>query len=573
MSNDETTTNTRLPGKDAALEDSIEKMQRLLRDAGFEIEAVSWLNPAPHCWSVHIRDRQCPLLFTNGKGRNRKAALASALGEFFERLGTLYFFADYYFGPDHDHDGFSHHPEEKWFPSADGRWPDGLLDDPALRRFYDPEGELSTRHLIDLNTGDAEKGICALPFIRQRDGKTLWFPVNLLGNLYVSNGMSAGNTRDEARVQALSEIFERAIKFRIIASGTALPDIPEKVLRRYPAIEAAVTALRSHGFSILLKDASLGGRYPVVNVTLLNPRDGSCFASFGAHPRFEVALERTVTELLQGRDLDQLGGFSTPSFDLDAVADPMNLETHFIDSSGLIGWAFFRRTPDHAFVDWNFDGTTADEFAHLCSLLHEEGFDIYLRDDHRLGIDTCRIIVPGFSEIYPVADLVWDNNNAAIHLRQRVLDIAGLPPAALDELGREFESENFDPQHPVAALLGVAPTPGSRWESLRAGELSLLLALARGDHETAIERLHWIIDYGQLDDKTLRRYRALLVRLTMGDRVDQFEVALQQLYGMAAEESGAATLRQLENPLDGRAHKQLMAALQKVRRLQAVGLS
>ncbi|UNB81051.1 YcaO-like family protein [Klebsiella pneumoniae] len=36
---------------------------------------------------------------------------------------------------------------------------------------------------------------------------------------------------------------------------------------------------------------------------LFNPANGTCFASFGAHPDFGVALERTVTELLQGRSL------------------------------------------------------------------------------------------------------------------------------------------------------------------------------------------------------------------------------------------------------------------------------
>lgn len=51
-------------------------------------------------------------------------------------------------------------------------------------------------------------------------------------------------------------------------------------------------------------------------MTLLNPRPKGTYASFGAHPRFEVALERALTELLQGR-ADRLAGFSEPSFDLE----------------------------------------------------------------------------------------------------------------------------------------------------------------------------------------------------------------------------------------------------------------
>ena len=101
-------------------------------------------------------------------------------------------------------------------------------------------------------------------------------------------------------------------------------------------IVAAIAALEHEGFPILCYDASLGGQFPVICVVLFNPHNGTCFASFGAHPRFEVALERTVTELLQGRSLKDLDVFAPPSFSNDEVADHHNLETHFIDSSGLI---------------------------------------------------------------------------------------------------------------------------------------------------------------------------------------------------------------------------------------------
>lgn len=78
---------------------------------------------------------------------------------------------------------------------------------------------------------------------------------------------------------------------------------------------------------------------------LFNPQNGTCFASFGAHPDFGVALERTVTELLQGRSLKDLDVFNPPSFDDEEVGDHTNLETHFIDSSGLISWDLFKKRP------------------------------------------------------------------------------------------------------------------------------------------------------------------------------------------------------------------------------------
>lgn len=95
--------------------------------------------------------------------------------------------------------------------------------------------------------------------------------MNIVANLYVSNGMSAGNTRNEARVQGLSEVFERYVKNRIIAERISLPAIPEEVLARYPQVTESIRTLESEGFPIFCFDASLGGQYPVICVVLFNP--------------------------------------------------------------------------------------------------------------------------------------------------------------------------------------------------------------------------------------------------------------------------------------------------------------
>ena len=162
------------------------------------IRDSSWLNPVEGVWSVHIRDSDCPLLFTNGKGASQAAALASALGEFFERLSCNYFWNHYYLGEQVAQAAFAHYPQERWFPlPADDSWPAELLT-PELQAFYNPQNAIGATALVDLNTGASERGICAIPYTRQRDGAEVCFPVNIIANLYVSNGMSAGNTPAEA---------------------------------------------------------------------------------------------------------------------------------------------------------------------------------------------------------------------------------------------------------------------------------------------------------------------------------------------------------------------------------------
>lgn len=499
---------TRILGKDAPLEESISRMSATLQQLGFDIEEARWLNPVPNVWSVHIRDRNCPMLFTNGKGATRKAALASALGEYCERLSCNYFFADYFLGSSVSEGDFVHYPNERWFDIDGDELPAELLDEPSLRH-YNMKGELTAPMLVDTNSGNARRGICAIPFERQRTGDQVWFPMNIIGNLYVSNGMSAGNTKWEARVQALSEIFERHIKNTIISSGISLPCIPEEVIAGYPRIQAAIESLREHGFGVVVQDASLGGKFPLVNVTLLNPENGGCFASFGAHPKFEVALERTVTELLQGRALDQLDIFPAPSFDIQDVADQHNLETHFIDSSGIVAWDLLSDKTDYEFTEWNFDGDTHAEFDHLCHLIHRVDMDIYIADYEHLGVYSCRILVPGMSEVYPVEDLVWDNNAVGVTFRHRCLQLPELDQAGCEKLLGELEESGVDDQQPVAEFVGIVADSGTPWQTLRIGELKGLLSLIVGDLERALEWVEWVLHFGHISEERLSLYRCM----------------------------------------------------------------
>lgn len=542
-------TQTFIPGKDAALEDSISRFQQKLSDLGFNIEEASWLNPVPHVWSVHIRDRDCPLCFTNGKGASKKAALASALGEYFERLSTNYFFADFYLGKQIAEGDFVHYPNEKWFPiPEDDALPAGILDE-RLHAFYDPQQELSASDLVDLQSGNADRGVCALPFTRQSDQQTVYIPMNIIGNLYVSNGMSAGNTANEARVQGLSEVFERYVKNRIIAESISLPAIPDEVLNRYPGVVEAIAKLEEEGFPILSYDASLGGNYPVICVVLFNPTNGTCFASFGAHPDFGVALERTVTELLQGRSLKDLDVFTAPTFDDEEVAEHTNLETHFIDSSGLISWDLFKQDADYPFVDWNFSGSTQEEFATLMSIFDKEDAEVYIADYEHLGVYACRIIVPGMSDIYPAEDLLLANNSMGAHLRDTLLALPGSEwePEEYLALIEQLDDEGLDDFTRVRELLGIASGKDNAWYTLRVGELKSMLALAGGDLDQALIWTEWTQDFNAsvLSPARSNYYRCLQTLLLAQEperEAAQYYTAFVKMYGQEAVDAASAAI-------------------------------
>ena len=489
-------------GKDLPLEQTIANMSGLLAKLGMKIEVSSWRNIVPNVWSLHIRDAASPLCFTNGKGATKESALASALGEFIERLNCNFFYNDQFFGLDIAQDDFVHYPNEKWFTSSgDDNLPQEILDDYCLA-IYNPDDELRASHLIDTNSGMASRGICSIPYIRESDGETVYFPSNLIENLFLSNGMSAGNNIDEAKVQCLSEIFERAVKKQIIAQEIALPDVPHHIIEKFPSILAGIEGLEAQGFPVVVKDASLGGQFPVMCVTLMNPKTGGVFASFGAHPSFEVALERSLTELLQGRSFEGLNDIPKPTFNSMAVTEPENFVDHFIDSTGVVSWRFFSNKHDYEFVDWDFSGTNAQECCALMNILTELGKEVYVAEFNQLGASACRILVPDYSEVYPVEDLIWDNTNKALEYREDILNLHRLSDEALTQLFERLEDSQQDNYIDIKTLIGIEFDENTVWGQLTILELKILICLALGALEDAVELVGEFLQY---NDNTVER--------------------------------------------------------------------
>ncbi len=413
--------------KDAPLKESIAKMQAVLADINCNTAFSQEKHPLKHCYSVNLASEAAPNhIYANGKGSESEASIASALGEFIERVQTNNFVSDFFLPERH------HYPDQKSFV-----FDRGYLD-PELRQFYDPDGQLVLEDLVDFNSDTLDK-IIGLPFSNQMTGKTTYFPINILNNLYVSNGLATGNSPLEAKVQALSEILERYAKIAIIKNGYALPPIPAGIIEACPKLQRDIASLRESGYIIEILDASLGGRFPVTAISLINPQNSTLYVSFGAHPILEVALERTMTELMQGRDMDHLDVFEVPTFDMDFVADSFNLESHFIDSNGKVGFPFLAQKKSFPYTPCPYQGQgCADEYRFLTDIIKNLDKEIYLREYTYLGFYSCHMVVPGVSEVYPIEDLTFNNRNQGKWIRDMVLNFQEYRPEdilkAVDDL-------------------------------------------------------------------------------------------------------------------------------------------
>ncbi|MEA1954911.1 MAG: YcaO-like family protein [Campylobacterota bacterium] len=408
--------------KDSSLEESIKKMKIVLSDADFEVDFSQQKHPLQNCYSVNLTSKKLPnYIYSNGKGILSDASTASALGEFIERVQTNNFFIDFYL------------PQRKSYPDEVVLgYEDNYLSDELLE-IYNPSDELCGDDLVDFNS-DYEDKIVALPFIKHSSKEKVFFPVNILSNLYVSNGLASGNTSEEARVQALSEIFERYAKIEIIKNGYSLPKFPKEIIKSFDKVYKDIEVLREQGYIVEVLDASLGGKFPVTAISLI--KNSTLFVSFGSHPILEVSLERTMTELMQGRSLDDLDVFETPTFDMSIVADSFNLESHFIDSTGKLGFAFLSSTKSFEYAPFTYDGNcTVNEYDFLMDILKKMDKESYIREYDYLGFYSCQILVPSISEVYPISDLIYNNKNNAKLIRDMVLNFENYDPEdILDEI-------------------------------------------------------------------------------------------------------------------------------------------
>jgi ribosomal protein S12 methylthiotransferase accessory factor len=494
--------------KDKKPDETIKTIRALLKQAGFQLSEKSWKHPADGVWSVHVEDRETLSLSANGKGITRASARASALAEFMERLNTNYFFADYSFSTLKRGRSFFFFPNEKWFKVRSKKIPEGLLDKKLLK-LYDPSRKLSAYDLIDRMSGDVRRGICAIPFTRQSDKKKIYFPLNLLDNIYASNGMASGNTREEAQVQALSEIVERFVKFTVIKKGLTLPIIPLSFYCHMPHIVSAVNILSKRGFSVTIRDASLGGLYPVIAVAIKEKKKGRAFVAFGAHPLFDVALSRTMTELFQGQDLAHFHGLQLPTRSLAAAALAENLTTHFIDSSGVIPARFFNKRASYSLSIIDIKGSRQEELAYLRSLFQKEKKELYIAEFSEKFFYTCRVVVPGFSEIYPMSDLKEANSNKGIFLLDFIMKLPALSSAKIREFLALLDSLYIGDSERVADLIGVKFDEESVWHSLVVGELRFRLFLALQNEAAYITYLSWLLDSGMVHATRRELYECL----------------------------------------------------------------
>lgn len=282
-----------------------------------------------------------------------------------------------------------------------------------------------------------------------------YIPDIMLQMFYGSNGMCAGNTREEALVQGISEIMERYAKIRIIRERLTPPTIPDEYLKRFPSVCWMIENIEKKGnYRVNVKDCSLGEGLPVVGIILSDLNINSYMVVLGAHPVFEIALERCLTEALQGRRLDDKSWMAEFSY-LDKKVDlSRNILSLLITGEGSFPLEFFGENSSYMFSE----PESCAEFGNnemlglLIRKLSERNREIYVRDVSFLGFPSFQIIIEGMSECFGSIKTVEDLENRCCGVDRTARRLNEATDSELETL-IDYLYETFTPQSTFADIL------------------------------------------------------------------------------------------------------------------------
>lgn len=506
---------------------TINKIRDILGTLGILTSETNWKNSADGFYSVRVSIENTNL-GTNGKGTTQEYALASAYGEFMERLqnGAFFKLATDISQEALEYKGFHYAPDEKSIKIED------LLNSEegwSKIQLNSLSGDMDKKELLkkwlSVSYENISSDFIALPYVNLRNNKLSYIPIKMISKMYMSNGMCAGNTMEEALVQGLSEIFERVVNKAIVLDRITPPTVPAKYIEKFPKIDAMIKKIEASGnFKVIVKDCSLGNDYPVIGVIFINRDDQTYFVKFGSHPIFEIAAERTLTELLQGQDVKNMMGVKEFFYKNDIGDESKNLISILANGSGFYPTELFSENFSYEFKGFDrIKGNSNREILeYLIKLLESKGYDIFVRDVSYLGFPSYHVIVPGFSEIEKIDDIDSIEKYSDYNMIKRYIrNLDSMSNEELNEIINYFKNINYSKEASITGVLNIPAKNVFPWYYVNIDLFITALYYKMREFEKAYNQFDKYLKYVQINSYNkgmVTYYRC--VRDYIGTRID-----------------------------------------------------
>lgn len=433
---------------------TINKIRRNLEHLTIFLKETSYSNnDCLYTSRVLIAGNMEPLnIGTNGKGISYEYALASGYAEFMERIQNYLLFK-----------GFKNATKQNLSTMPDNYYKKTLIEKGLALSFqYDPREidvpvETEVEQHFDIlsslfpfisNKSEALnffkgylkfKDFKCVPFYSEKTKGEIYLPIELLLISCGSNGMASGNTQAEALIQGFCEIFERYAGYQIYRENLTPPTIPVSEFKDYPIYNIIQKLLHDNDYTLIIKDCSLGIGLPVIGVLVIDEKRGKYNFNLGSALNPGIALERCITELYQSAeglpwyDLKFEQYVGNPKYDEDFVY--INGNKLFLDNSGSWSMSLFGQKPSYFYegINKKLDKTDSTDLEFIKELIHELGFEIYIRNVSFLGLNSYYIIVPGMSQ-YPLKRAHYEVLNESYEALNAIRNIKEVPDAELKRI-------------------------------------------------------------------------------------------------------------------------------------------
>lgn len=521
---------------------TVNKIRDIITDLGI-ITYEHWYNSQEDLYSVLLSISGIPATVA-GKGVSHAFALGSAYGEFMESIQNQNIYNEYQIGSNiADHHGFFVAPDEKYTSKEEvlndsSEWMKVLLPDYLDKNTK----EKIIDQLISLTPEQAQGDLIAVPFYNVNDDEIYYLPNLFLEIFYMSNGMAAGNSPEETLVHAISEIAERYVNKRILQDNIVPPDIPESFLKsKYPRLYNIIRKITSDGrYKVRIKECSLGEGWPVAALILWDVKNKTYFVKFGAHPELEIAIERNLTELLQGRDINDMYGMTKYGYvDEEVVKSNDNIERIFYDGSGYYHTELFTDNYSYPFSEPKGIGDMENKeiLQQLIELVKNKGFKIFVRDVSFLGFPGYHVIIPGMSEVKVSKVRLFERAVALKEARGIVKDLNNASHEEIKQVIRAIKIYGFSGLDSIVQLTGIPAKDNFLWNNIK---IDLFLSAAYfkiGQIEKAHEAVERFINniekLNKVDENTeyLKCVKDFLKMRILNKMDDQIEMLLIPIYG------------------------------------------
>jgi ribosomal protein S12 methylthiotransferase accessory factor len=460
---------------------TISRIQHIVSRLGCHTELTD--DSTPPFFSCRLAlfrgDEKLPIFSTSGKGMDAELAAASALAELMERLQNLAFYMStiYFSEPENCSPADESPTTFKYSADEQSLRAEELVErDFILLRGLLAQQKITKSGLKEyLTNGLHWQTMRCVPFINHVTDNKAWVPFRFLQWIVGSNGMCAGNSREEALVQGLSEICERYVLKRFYTHPFTPPEIPLDYFVGVPIYERIRQLQKDAKLKISIKDCSMTIGLPVVGVLLVSPDNRNYCFHLGADPCPITALERCFTELYQGRRraFYPIVGLPEDEQPLDHSSWRQQLHRTISSCSGKWPVRILAANADYEFRRFSHPVSTSDheDFQWLLQKMDELGYSLLIRESGFLGFPAFHVFVPGMSEMTNVLHnrfveqlshferllpLFYKMKNASPTQRQNVAD--GIEAYAAASLNNEFDSRSFFrhcPHAPAAAMSGA----------------------------------------------------------------------------------------------------------------------